>query len=49
MMLVTRLFKIIKIDKLAEESGLKNLLEKGNITKNVSELLGIGVYWLILY
>ncbi|MCD6407854.1 hypothetical protein J7L87_02240, partial [bacterium] len=48
MMLVTRFFKIIKIDKLAEESGLKSLLEKGNITKNVSELLGIGVYWLVM-
>ncbi|MCX5642570.1 MAG: hypothetical protein NTY10_04995 [Candidatus Omnitrophica bacterium] len=46
--LITRLFKEIKIDKLVEDSGFKGLLEKGNITKPVSELLGIAVYWIML-
>lgn len=46
--LITKLFKEIKIDKLVEDSGFKGLLEKGNITKPVSELLGIAVYWIML-
>ena len=46
--LITRLFKGIKIDKLVVESGFKSILEKGNITKPVSELLGIAVYWIML-
>jgi len=46
--LITKLFKEIKIDKLMENSGFKGVLEKGNITKPVSELLGIAVYWIML-
>lgn len=46
--LITRLFKEIKIDKLVEDSGIKGMLGKGNITKPVSELLGIAVYWIII-
>ena len=46
--LITRLFKGMKIDKLVEDSGFKNLLGKGNIIKPVSELLGIAVYWIML-
>ena len=46
--LITKLFKGIKIDKLMENSGFKGVLEKGNITKPVSELLGIAVYWIML-
>ncbi len=46
--LLTRLFKAIKLDKLAESCGLKNLLENGNITRPVSELLGLAVYWIIM-
>jgi len=47
-LLVIRFFQIIKVDKLSEDSGLKNFLDKGNITKNVSELLGISIYWIIM-
>lgn len=46
--LITKFFKVIKIDKLGEDSGLKKLLEKGNVTREISELLGIGVYWLLM-
>jgi len=46
--LITQFFKVIKIDKLAEESGLKTFLEKGSIDKEVSDLLGMAVYWIIL-
>ncbi len=47
-LLIIKFFKVIKIDKLSEDSGLKELLEKGNITTEVSQLLGIGVYWLLM-
>jgi hypothetical protein len=47
-LLVTKFFKILTIDKLSEDAGLKTLLEKGNITKDVSDLLGIAVYWIIM-
>ena len=46
--LIIRFFKVIKIDKLGEDSGLKGLLEKGNVTRDISELIGIGVYWLLM-
>lgn len=46
--LLIRLFKSIKLDKLAESCGLKNLLENGNVTKPVSELLGLAVYWIMM-
>lgn len=47
-LLIIKFFRMIKVDKLCEDSGLKGLLEKGNITKDVSELLGIGIYWLLM-
>ena len=46
--LVTKFFKLIKIDKVAEDSGLMNLLKKGKVEKTISELLGIAVYWLVM-
>ena len=47
-LLIIRFFKIIHIDTLAEDSGLKELLDKGSINKSVSDLLGIAVYWLLM-
>jgi len=47
-LLITKFFKMLSVDKLAEDTGLKTLLEKGNITKDVSDLLGIAVYWIIM-
>jgi len=46
--LITKFFKIIKIDKLSEDSGLKTFFEKGNMDKEVSDLLGLAVYWIIM-
>lgn len=43
-----KFFKIIKVDKLSEDSGLKELIEKGNITLEVSQMLGIAIYWLLM-
>ncbi len=47
-LLITKFFKILSIDKLSEDSGLKSLMQKGNITQDISELLGIAVYWIIM-
>jgi len=47
-LIVTRLFKFLQVDKLSEDAGLKAMLEKGNITKDVSELIGIAVYWITM-
>ncbi len=47
-LLIIKFFKVIKIDKFSEDAGLKKLLEKGNVTREVSELLGIGVFWLLM-
>ncbi|MCM8830453.1 MAG: hypothetical protein NC824_05595 [Candidatus Omnitrophica bacterium] len=47
-LLITKLFKFLQVDKLSEETGLKTMLEKGNITKDISELIGIAVYWITM-
>ena len=46
--LLTKFFKIISIDDFSESSGLKAFLEKGNIEKEVSDLLGLAIYWIIM-
>jgi len=46
--LVTRLFKTVRIDRLAEDSGITELLGRGGITREMSDLLGIAVYWLVM-
>lgn len=47
-LIVTKIFKFLQVDKLAEDTGLKTMLEKGNITKDVSELIGVAVYWITM-
>lgn len=46
--LVTRLFKTVRIDRLAEDSGVNDLLARGGIKREMSDLLGISVYWLVM-
>jgi len=46
--LIIKFFRLLKVDKLIEDSGLQYLLEKGNISRSASELLGIAVYWLFM-
>lgn len=45
---VTKVLAFVKIDVAAEKSGLNDILEKGEIRKSVSELLGVIVYWLVM-
>ncbi|MCM8805575.1 MAG: hypothetical protein NC825_02435 [Candidatus Omnitrophica bacterium] len=46
--LVVKALEKIKLDKFAEDSGLKTFLDKGKIEKTVSELIGIAVYWIVI-
>lgn len=46
--LATKLLKGMKIDKLVEDSGFREILLRGQITKEPSELLAGVVYWLLV-
>jgi len=46
--LLVKLLKIAKLDKFAADAGLQGFLEKGNVKKTVSELIGLAVYWLVI-
>ncbi|MFH0738419.1 MAG: hypothetical protein V2A59_00975 [Candidatus Omnitrophota bacterium] len=46
--LVVRVLKTIKLDAISERIELTNLLEKGGIKYNLSELIGVICYWLAL-
>ncbi len=46
--LVIRALKTVKLDTIAERIELTNLLEKGGIKYNLSELIGVVCYWLAL-
>lgn len=45
---IVRLLSFLKIDVAAEKSGVSDILQKGEIRKSVSELLGAIVYWLVM-
>ena len=46
--LTVKLLKVIRLDKAGEKSGLNDFLEKGNILKAPSEIIGALVYWFIM-
>ena len=46
--LTGRLLKVIRLDKAGEKSGLNDFLEKGNILKAPSEIIGTLVYWFVM-
>ncbi|MCM8756943.1 MAG: hypothetical protein NC911_03860 [Candidatus Omnitrophica bacterium] len=46
--LLIKFFRLLKLDNLVEDSGLKTVLDKGNVTSSPSELLATGVYWLLM-
>lgn len=47
--LTSLVFKIIQLDKGAKQIGFNTILEKGNIKKTSSELLGDLVYWITAF
>ncbi len=46
--LATKFLKMLKVDKLVEDSGFREILLRGQITKEPSELMASVVYWLLL-
>ncbi|MCX7705326.1 MAG: hypothetical protein N2115_03590 [bacterium] len=46
--LATKFLKMLKVDKLVEDSGFREILLRGQITKEPSELMAGVVYWLLL-
>ena len=48
-MLTTLAFKTLQIDKGADKLGLHKMLEKGEVRRSVSDLLGDMVYWLTVF
>ena len=46
--LTVKLVKLIRLDKAGEKVGLKDFLEKGNILKTPSEVVGSLVYWFFM-
>ncbi|MDD4179031.1 MAG: hypothetical protein PHH14_03165 [Candidatus Margulisbacteria bacterium] len=46
--LITAVLKMIQFDKLLKQIGFSGLLEKGDVKKSASELVGNGLYWLII-
>ncbi len=46
--LVIRVLKTVKLDELSERIELGILLAKGGVTYNLSELIGVVCYWLVL-
>jgi len=47
--LVTFILKLIRLDKGAKQIGLSGLLEKGDIKRTISELLGDLAYWVVVF
>ncbi|MCM8778460.1 MAG: hypothetical protein NC898_03340 [Candidatus Omnitrophica bacterium] len=46
--LITRGLKLLRLDVLAERSGVHRFFSKGEIKYTLSELLGVLVYWFML-
>ncbi len=46
--LATKFLRLLKIDKLVEDSGFREILLRGQITKEPSELLASVIYWLLV-
>ena len=47
-MMVERLLRLVRFDSVAEKTGVKGFLEKGNITKTSSEIIGVLIYWFFM-
>ena len=48
-MAVAYIARLIMLDKISEQSRLKEVLGKGDIKKPLSELLGDLIYWVMLF
>jgi hypothetical protein len=46
---LVKLLTTVKLDSLAERAGIDKFLKRGNIKSNSVEVLGVLVYWLLLF
>ncbi|MEA3494323.1 MAG: hypothetical protein U9R38_08090 [Candidatus Margulisiibacteriota bacterium] len=47
--LTTIVLQALKLDNLSQRVGFNSLLEKGNVRKSASELLGDLIYWFVAF
>ena len=47
-MMVVKLLRVVRFDGAADKTGVKGFLEKGNITKTSSEIVGMLIYWFVM-
>ena len=46
--LSVKLLKLVKLDVAAEATGVRAFLDKGNVHKTISEIIGSLVYWFVM-
>jgi hypothetical protein len=47
-MLIVKLLRLVRFDSAADKTGVKGFLDKGNIIKTPSEIIGSLVYWFVM-
>jgi len=45
---VVKLLRLVRFDSAADKTGVKGFLDKGNIIKTPSEIIGSLVYWFVM-
>ena len=45
---IVKLLKLVRFDSAADKTGVKGFLDKGNIMKKPSEIIGSLVYWFVM-
>ncbi|MCJ7808919.1 MAG: hypothetical protein MUP26_01530 [Desulfobulbaceae bacterium] len=45
---IVKLLKLVRFDSAADKTGVKGFLDKGNIMKTPSEIIGSLVYWFVM-
>lgn len=45
---ITKVLSKLQLDKTSEKTGLKEFLQKGNVTQQPSEIVGLLTYWFIM-
>ncbi len=45
---VVKLLRLVRFDSAADKTGVKGFLDKGNIIKTPSEIIGLLVYWFAM-
>lgn len=47
--LLVRGLKAVRLDELSRRIGLEDIIRKGGVTQTLSELLGIFLYWFVMF